>query len=295
MNSILDLKPSLTGDIRLDEPLRFHTGFRIGGPAKVMLIPRGIEDLRQAIAWAGKQGVPIQVIGNGTSIICDQAGYDGLIIKIVHVLNHISIKGVKVYAGAGATMTALNRQAINWGLTGLEDWWGISSSIGGWLIRMGLAKNPALDHLISEVYVMEPDGYITRWIEPSQLFFKYNDDQLKKIIVEVVFNLKVDSQKQISEKIAKRQAQWDFLTQTCLPLAGPVFLSSENDFTEFFVQEQVSGLNRGKVAFLGVGNGYMANLGGGDYQDVLLLLSALKKKLNSNLKFNLIDGLCFLN
>ena len=295
MNSILNLKPSLTGDIRLDEPLRFHTGFRIGGPAKVMLIPRGIEDLRQAISWAGKQGIPTRVIGNGTSILCDQAGYDGLIIKLVHVLNHVSIKGSKIYAGAGATMTALNRQAINWRLTGLEDWWGVSSSVGGWLIRMGLAKNPALDHLIAEVYVMEPDGYVTRWIEPSQLFFKYTDDQLKKIIVEVVFNLKADSQKNITEKIAKRQAQWDFLTQTCLPLAGPVFLSVENDYTELFVKEQVSGLKQGKVAFLGVSNGYIANLGGGEYHDIISLLNTLKKKLKDVTKINLIDGLCFLN
>ena len=40
---------SLAGEFILNEPLKKHTTFRIGGPAKVMLFPRTIEEIRQGV------------------------------------------------------------------------------------------------------------------------------------------------------------------------------------------------------------------------------------------------------
>ncbi len=295
MNTVVnldELQSYFTGEIRENELLKFHTGFRIGGPAKVLLIPRGIEDLRLAITWVGKRCIPYQVIGNGTSVLSHPAGYDGWVIKLANVLNHIQIKGTRVYAGAGATMTALLRHTIAHSLTGLENWWGIPTTIGGWVVKMGRCKDPELDHLIQEVYVMEPDGLITRWIEPSQLFNDETQD-FKRIIVEVVFNLNHGEREEIINKIQNRQDEWRFVTQNHFPMAGPVFFSTERDLTEVFVKHEVSGLRRGQAAFLGIGSGYVANLGEAAYNDVLALLKDIREKIVIP-DFNLREGLFLL-
>ncbi|AZR73035.1 hypothetical protein BBF96_06260 [Anoxybacter fermentans] len=291
MNSFLldNLQSYFIGEIRENELLKFHTGFRIGGPARLMLIPKGIEDLRRAIVWAGREKIPYRVIGNGTSVLAHHDGYDGLVIKLVNVLNHIRIEGHRIYAGAGATMTALLRQAINHRLTGLERWWGVPSSIGGWLIRMGMAQAPELDYLIQEVYVMEPDGSITRWIEPSQLFVEDNSNIIKRVIIEVVFQLKPGDSEGTANKITARQVEWEFLTQICLPMAGPVFLTHYKDLTEVFIKTGILSLHKGRAAFLGIGNGYVANLGGTEYDEVLDLLEEIKERVTklTDLKFRI--------
>lgn len=288
-NLLTELQPNFTGEIREAELLKFHTGFRIGGPARYILIPGGIEDLRQGIIWAQKKQIPYQVMGNGNSVLAHPDGYNGLIIKLVQVLNHIRIQDQKIYAGAGATISALLRQSVSHGLTGLERWWGVSSSIGGWLTRCGLAENPQLDRLIHEVYVMEPDGSISRWIEPSQLFI---DGSLKgRTVVEVVFRLCKGESEEVGQLIENRQQEWAHLTQMNLPMVGPIFLPTHSDLTGIFVKAKVSGLQKGKVAFLGIGNGYLANLGGASYADVNELFIEVKERVEGVLGFHLHDGI----
>lgn len=291
MVNLEELQACFSGEIRQNEPLKYHTGLRIGGPAKLLLIPRGIEDLRSAITSAGKNCIAYQIIGNGTSILAPPEGFDGWAIKLANVLNHIRVTGRRVYAGAGATMTSLISQSINHDLTGLEEWWGVPTTIGGWLVRMGLAKRPELDHLIQEVYLMEPDGLISRWIEPSQLFDL--DRQTMGVVVEVVFNLQTGNQREIVHRLNQQRADWQFLTQTDLPLAGPVFLPDTNDLTSLFLKKNLSGLRKGQAAFLGVRNGYFANLGGATYNDVLALLAEITEKVMES-EFNFSEGLYLL-
>lgn len=291
MENLEELQSFFTGEIRKNELLKYHTGLRIGGPADLLMIPQGIEDLRSAITNAGKNCISFQIIGNGTSMLAPPEGFQGWVIKLANVLNHIQVKGNRIYAGAGATMTSLIRQSVSHDLTGLEDWWGVPTTIGGWLVRMGLAKNQELDHLIQEVYLMEPDGLISRWIEPSQLFDL--DRQTMGAIVEVVFHLQVGNKREIYHKLQQRQAEWQFLTQTHLPLAGPVFLPVNSDLTPLFVQKKLSGLRRGQAAFLGVSNGYVANLGGAVYDDVLALLTEIKEKV-SDCELDFSEGLNLL-
>ena len=291
MVNLEELESCFSGEIRKNEPLKYHTGLRIGGPAKLLMIPRGIEDLRYAITSAGKNCIAYQIIGNGTSILAPPEGFDGWVLKLANILNHIQVKGRRIYAGAGATMTSLIRQAVNYNLTGLEEWWGVPTTIGGWLVRMGSSKRADLDHLIQEVYLMEPDGLISRWIEPSHLFDL--DRQTMGVIVEVVFNLRTGVQREIVEQLNQYQADWQFLTQTHLPLAGPVFLSDTNDLTALFVTKNLSGLSKGQVAFLGVRNGYLANLGEAGFNDVLTLLAEIREKVMES-DFTFSEGLNLL-
>lgn len=287
------LQTQIVGELREGESLKFHTGLRLGGPARWFVTPMGMEDLRHIIVWAGQSQIPFRVIGNGTSVVVPPEGYDGLVIQLAHVLNHLRTEETRLYAGAGAMMSVLLRQAMSLGLSGLEDWYG-PMTVGGWLMRMGMAEVAGLDHLIKEMYVMEPDGSITRTIEPSQLFSRAAAGKAPEVIVEVVFQLQPEEPELIAGRIEAKEREWRFLTQTQLPLAGPVFLPTEEDLTTTFVECGVSGMLIGKAAFLGINGGYIANLGGATYQDVITLMSDVKKQVLEKTGIHLHEGLCQL-
>lgn len=141
--------------------------------------------------------------------------------------------------------------------------------------------------------MMEPDGSISRWIEPSQLFA--NGGLKGRTVVEVAFRLQKGAPDEVNQLIERRQKEWAHLTQLNLPMVGPVFLPTHKDLTEAFVKAKVSGLRRGKVAFLGIGNGYLANLGGASFTDVNDLFSDVKERVEDVLGLQLRDGIHRLN
>lgn len=55
--------------IYLNEPMRKHTSFKIGGPADIFIKPKNINELKFAIEVAKNNNVPVTVIGNGTNIL----------------------------------------------------------------------------------------------------------------------------------------------------------------------------------------------------------------------------------
>ena len=65
------------GQLRFDEPLSRHTTIRVGGPADMLLIPKNISDILQALRLAQVQNLPIKVIVKGSNLLVSDAGIRG--------------------------------------------------------------------------------------------------------------------------------------------------------------------------------------------------------------------------
>ena len=59
-----------------NEPLKQHTSFRVGGPAKVYVVPEDIEELQKLIRFLHEEKLPYDIIGNGVSRHSDRCGTD---------------------------------------------------------------------------------------------------------------------------------------------------------------------------------------------------------------------------
>ena len=117
--------------------LKEHTTFRIGGPADFYLIPESAEQVQEAIAFAGKKGLPYYVIGKGSNILFGDKGFRGVVIEIGKGMAAIENKGDGiVVAGAGISMSAMAVKLAEWNLTGFEFAGGIPGALGG-----GIAMN----------------------------------------------------------------------------------------------------------------------------------------------------------
>ena len=76
-------------DLRMacDEPMSRHTSFRIGGPARRMAFPERGEQLVLLLDHAAACGARPLVIGNGTNLLCPDAGLDRLVVDTSAALN----------------------------------------------------------------------------------------------------------------------------------------------------------------------------------------------------------------
>ena len=55
--------------IYLNEPMRKHTSFKIGGPADIFVKPKNIDELKNLIKLAKANNIQITVIGNGSNLL----------------------------------------------------------------------------------------------------------------------------------------------------------------------------------------------------------------------------------
>jgi len=109
--------------------LKPYTYFKIGGQARYFIEVKHEDELKEALAFAKKKKVPYFVIGAASNILVSDAGFPGLVIRMM--LRDIAVDGTRVLAGAGVPNAVLVARTITAGLLGFEWAIGIPGSIGG--------------------------------------------------------------------------------------------------------------------------------------------------------------------
>ena len=74
-----------------NEALKQHTSFRVGGPAKVYVVPEDIEELQKLIRFLYEEKLPYDIIGNGTNLLVSDAGVDHVVVEIGRALEGIEL------------------------------------------------------------------------------------------------------------------------------------------------------------------------------------------------------------
>ena len=106
---------------RLDEPMRNHTSFRIGGPVSVMFFPKSQAELKALCRILyGLEARPL-LLGNGTNILAEDCPIERIVLKTHGGLDDIRLTGeTELTAECGALLSKLAVFALEHGLTGLE-------------------------------------------------------------------------------------------------------------------------------------------------------------------------------
>ncbi len=124
------LGPDLAARVRRDVPLAPFTTFRIGGPAERFVDALTADDLGRAITAARETGIPWHLMGLGANVLVGDGGVSGLVIR--NAARHTRIEGTRLTAESGALVWPdLIETALAAGLSGLEHYAGIPSTVGG--------------------------------------------------------------------------------------------------------------------------------------------------------------------
>lgn len=110
-------------------PLGPYTTFGLGGPADLLTVPKSDRELADAVRWGRQEKLPVFVLGTGANILVGDKGFRGLVVKSEAV--HYSFDGNRLTAESGITIAKLIDESAKRGLSGLEHYQDIPSSLGG--------------------------------------------------------------------------------------------------------------------------------------------------------------------
>lgn len=122
------LGPALQRDVDLAP----YTTFRIGGPADLFLEAHTADELARAVTTARELEVPFFLLGLGANILVGDRGFRGLVIR--NAARHVRVdrEQAQLWAESGAVFYPdVITEAVDAGLSGLEHYVGIPSTVGG--------------------------------------------------------------------------------------------------------------------------------------------------------------------
>jgi UDP-N-acetylmuramate dehydrogenase len=117
--------------VRTAELLAPYTTFRIGGPADLFFAAESADELAGAVLAARRHEVPWFLLGVGANILVGDRGFRGLVIRN-RARRIVLLEGGRLRAESGAVVDPdLIETAVSNGLSGLEHFVGIPSTVGG--------------------------------------------------------------------------------------------------------------------------------------------------------------------
>ena len=99
--------------LKLQEPMKEHTTFRVGGPADLFIMPKDAEELKDAIEILRQYDTPVMVIGNGSNLLVRDKGIRGAVIQIYNRMADITVDGEIIEAKGGAPLSAVAAKAAD--------------------------------------------------------------------------------------------------------------------------------------------------------------------------------------
>lgn len=114
-------------------PLKNKNWFKTGGNARFYAEPNTSQEFKQALAFAKEKQLPVFILGEGANILISDDGFEGLVIHPqLNIIEHtIDGNDVIMHAGAGVSMDRLIEYCLSHQISGLEEFSGIPSSVGG--------------------------------------------------------------------------------------------------------------------------------------------------------------------
>jgi UDP-N-acetylmuramate dehydrogenase len=172
--------------------------YRVGGPADWFFDAGSVEELVEAIEWADGEGVKVFVMGAGSNVIFDDAGFRGLVVRFRG--GDLKVEGEKIVVDAGVLMPKLVRAAAEAGLAGLEAWSGLPGTVGGAVYGNAGSFGVEVKDVLEKAEVFVPgEGVKEFGVEDFE--FDYRSSKLKRgensVVLRAVFKLKTGDAEEI--------------------------------------------------------------------------------------------------
>lgn len=276
-----DLKNILAADdIKINEPMKNHTYFKIGGNVDLLLIPANVDQLLEAVKLLQKHGEKPIVIGNGTNLLVSDKGIRGVVIKISKKMSNIAVEGDKIVADSGCLLSQIASKALENALEGFEFAGGIPGSLGGAIAMNAGAYDGEMKDVIDSVVCMNKEGELFE-LSNEKLKFSYRHSAIQAedlIVLQAKIKLQKGDAAAIKAKIddfAERRITKQPLN---MPSAGSTFKRPIGDYASRLIEANgLKGLRYGDAQVSEKHCGFIVNVGEAKCQDVIRLISVIQK------------------
>lgn len=283
--------------VLVDEPMKRHTTFRIGGPADFFLLPSTVDEVRGILEICREEELPYFILGNGSNLLVSDKGYRGVIIQLYRNFSNISVEGNEICASSGALLSQIAAAARNASLTGFEFAGGIPGTLGGAVFMNAGAYGGELKDVLKEAVVMTEQGEILT-LPVEKLDMGYRTSRIKKagyLILEARLVLEqgdMDKIRDITKDLTEKRVSKQPLEY---PSAGSTFKRPEGYFAGKLIMD--AGLRGYQVGDAQVSEkhcGFVINKGNATAADVLTLIENVREKVQEQFGVTLEPEVKFL-
>lgn len=269
--------------IFMEEPMKKHTTFRVGGPADVLVQPDETA-LAAILALCRRYHVSYSFIGNGSNLLVGDKGIRGVVIEMTDPMGNIEVDGTKITAQAGAMLSKIANTAASNGLGGMEFAAGIPGSVGGAVVMNAGAYGGEMKDIIEKVYVLDENGAQLE-LDRDALDLGYRHScipEKKYIVTKVVLELVPHDEVEIRSKMKDLNEKRAEKQPLQYPSAGSTFKRPEGYFAGKLIMD--AGLRGYQVGGAQVSEkhcGFVINKGDATAADICQLMRDVLDKVQA--------------
>ena len=269
-------------NVRMHEPMKKHTTFRIGGEAEYFVQPHTKEELKETVEFLRDGGIPWHVIGNGSNLLVSDRGVRGAVIQLFKNFSDVSVEGSTIRAQAGAINSLVARRALDASLAGFEFAAGIPGTIGGAVVMNAGAYGGEMKDILIQAEVLDESGQF-RILKNEELELGYRTSIAARrgyIVVEAVLSLKHGVREQIAARMEELKEKRIAKQPLEYPSAGSTFKRPQGYFAGKLIMDAgLAGYAVGGAQVSEKHCGFVINRGGATAADVDALMREVQRRV----------------
>lgn len=280
MTNLLDeLKKILPEEnILVNEPMKNHTTFKVGGPADYLVMPETKEQIVECL----KLDVPKFILGNGSNLIVKDGGIRGLVIKTSKLDNLELIEEDIIEAGAGCYLSVISNLAKKNSLTGFEFASGIPGTFGGAVMMNAGAYGGEMKDVVIETTYIDEDLEVKTTTEHEFSYRKSMFTNSNRVILSSKIKLAKGNYEEIDARIKELSEARRTKQPISFPSAGSTFKRPEGYFAGKLIEDSdLKGFSIGGAQVSELHAGFVINKGGATAKDILDLIRHIQNEVKN--------------
>lgn len=267
--------------ILTDFDLTNYNSYRIKSICKKAYFP---ETENQIISFY-KEIKSFILLGSGHNVILSKEYYDNnfLIFNGNFQNSLIDAETGIIEAEAGITMLQLSEMALENGLSGLEIFYDIPSSLGGAVVMNAGASGEEIKDVLIKVRYLDLDDMKVKEIHKNDMGFDYRNSffqrNTNKVILKVWMQLSQNDKRIIKEKMELIKNQRWAKQPKDFPNAGSVFKRPKGYYVGAIIDElELKGYSVGGAMISKKHGGFIINYNNANGQDILDIIVEVRKR-----------------
>ncbi len=276
-----------TDNVQYDVDMGKHSTFKTGAKAKILYLPKNLDELKEALNVIKENNLKSFIIGNGSNLLFVNE-FDGVVIKIgknfevTDGLGNEIVKNENSYTvKAGVMLVKFANTVCKAGYKGMEFATGVPGSVGGAIYMNAGCYGREIVDCVTKVTALDKKTLELREFTKDECELTYRSSFFQNdeyIIISADFTFEKGNQDEINAKVEEYRKQRTEKQPIKLPSAGSTFKRPLNDFAGRLIEDSgLKGFSVGGAEVSTKHAGFVVNKENATPQDIYNLINEVKK------------------
>lgn len=257
-----------------------YNSYRLQATCKTAFFPENEQDVIDFY----KKEEPFVLLGSGHNVILSKEHYGTNFLIFNGNFDAVRVEKETIVAEAGVTMLQLSELALEHGLSGLEIFYDIPSSLGGAVVMNAGASGEEIKDVLVKVRYLDLADFQVKEINKEDISFEYRNSFFQrntdKVVLKTWLKLHKKPQKVIKEKMESIKTQRWAKQPKEYPNAGSVFKRPKGYYVGAMMDELgLKGFTVGGAKISEKHGGFIINFNQAKGQDILNIINEVKRQV----------------